>query len=176
MNPDGVEVCYTGSFSKILGPGFRLGWMLVSEEIYRKCELIKQSIDACSPSFTQVLADEFLRQGAIFPYLETIRPVYKSRAEDMVEVLNNELPKGVEFEAPRGGFYIWLKLPEHLNATKVLQRAIEGGAVFVVGKTFDPYGQKNNTMRLSYCNTPKSDIQKGISVIAKSIMEEMKQV
>jgi len=173
LAPEGVEICYTGSFSKILGPGFRLGWMLVPESIYQKCELIKQSVDACSPSFTQVLADEFLRQGEIWPYLERIRPVYKSRAEAMVASLQNEMPESVKFQPPKGGFYIWLELPKHVESTRVLKRAIEGGAVFVVGSTFDPVGKNNHTLRLSYCNTSKSDIEKGISVIAKSIKAEM---
>ncbi len=77
MDPDGIEVCLTGSFSKILGPGLRLGWMLVPESIYSKCELIKQSIDACSPSISQVIADKFIRGGHIHTYTSRVREEYK---------------------------------------------------------------------------------------------------
>ncbi len=173
MNPEGIEVCYTGSFSKILGPGLRLGWMLVPENIYQKCELIKQSIDACSPSYTQMIAHKFLETGAVTDYVEKVRQAYKVRAEAMVTALNKHLPEHVTFTAPRGGFYIWLHLPERIDSTAILKRAIEKGVVFVSGKTFDPHGIINNTMRLSFCNTSVEKIKEGIPMVAEAIREEM---
>ena len=169
MNPAGIEVCYTGSFSKILGPGLRLGWMLVPENIYQKCELIKQSIDACSPSFTQMLAHKFVESGAVYSYIETVRGEYKKRAEAMVEALRKHLPDNITFTAPRGGFYIWLHLPEQMDSTEALKLAIEKGVVFVSGKTFDPHGIKNNNLRLSFCNTPVDKIKEGIPMVAEAI-------
>jgi 2-aminoadipate transaminase len=171
INPNGIDVCYTGSFSKIIGPGLRLGWMLVPPHIYEKCELIKQSFDACSPSFTQVIADKFLRTNAIYPYLDFIRGEYKARATAMFEALDAHLPNYVEWVRPRGGFYIWLQLPEGADATAILKRAIEKGSVFVTGKTFDPDGKKNNCMRISYCNTSPEMINVGIPLIAEAIKE-----
>ncbi|MBN2519680.1 MAG: PLP-dependent aminotransferase family protein, partial [Bacteroidales bacterium] len=147
MNPEGIDVCYTGSFSKILGPGFRLGWMLVPPHIYQKCELIKQSFDACSPSFTQVIADKFIRNGYLYQYVSKVRDEYKKRATTMINTLKEYLPGYVKWIEPRGGFYIWLELPDGTDSTEVLKKAIEKGAVFVSGKTFDPEGIKNNTMR-----------------------------
>ncbi|HCF81897.1 MAG TPA: PLP-dependent aminotransferase family protein, partial [Porphyromonadaceae bacterium] len=89
--------------SKILGPGLRLGWMLVPEHIYKKCELIKQSMDACSPSFSQVIADKFIRNGYIYEYTENVRQEYKKRGLAMIEALEKYLPDYVSFEKPRGG-------------------------------------------------------------------------
>jgi 2-aminoadipate transaminase len=169
INPEGIDICYTGSFSKILGPGLRLGWMLVPEEIYHKCELIKQSADACSPSYTQVLADEFIRSGHIYSYIGKVRMEYKKRAEAMLKALDRHMPGYVKWNEPRGGFYIWLTLPEGTDSTAILRQAIDGGAVFVVGKTFDPSGKANNTMRLSYCNNSEAEIEEGIPVIAEAI-------
>ena len=169
INPDGINVCYTGSFSKILGPGLRLGWMLVPEKIYAKCELIKQSADACSPSFTQVLADAFIRSGQIYSYVASVREEYKKRAAAMVSALREHLPDYVQWNEPRGGFYIWLTLPEEADATRIVTLAIEGGAVFVVGKTFDPAGKKNNTLRLSYCNNTPEQIAEGIPIVTAAI-------
>lgn len=175
MNPEGVEVCYTGSFSKILGPGLRLGWMLVSDEIYRKCELIKQSIDACSPSFTQMLAHKFLETGVYRPYLHRIRPEYKHRAEVMTRLLRELLPEGCTFTEPRGGFYIWILLPDGTDSTEILKRAIGKGVVFVSGKTFDPHGLRNDRIRLSFCNSPVEKIEEGIPLVVEAIREELQQ-
>ncbi len=171
MDPEGIDVCYSGSFSKILGPGLRLGWMLVPEHIYKKCELIKQSIDACSPSISQVIADKFLREDYISDYLTTTRKEYKKRGLAMIEALEKYLPECVSFEKPRGGFYTWLKLPEGTDSTLILKKAIEKGVVFVTGKTFDPDGVKNDYMRVSFCNTDVETIQKGIPIIAEAIRE-----
>lgn len=173
MNPKGVDICYTGSFSKILGPGLRLGWMLVPEEIYQKCELIKQSIDACSPSFTQMIAHKFLESGDVYSYTEKIRVEYGRRAEAMISLLQEQLPKSVTFTPPRGGFYVWLQLPEGVDSTNILRRAIEKGVVFVSGKTFDPHGVVNNKMRLSFCNTSIPKIQEGIPLVIEVINEEI---
>lgn len=171
VNPNGVDVCYTGSFSKILGPGLRLGWMLVPQHIYEKCELIKQSIDACSPSFSQVIADKFIRTGNIYTYVEEVRKEYKKRGLAMIECLEKHLPTYVKWDRPRGGFYIWLQLPEGTDSTEILKKAIDKGTVFVTGKTFDPAGLHNNAMRVSYCNTSVDQINKGIPLIAEAIKE-----
>lgn len=168
-DPQGIDVCYTGSFSKILGPGLRLGWMLVPEHIYQKCELIKQSFDACSPSFSQVLADKFIRNGYIESYVEGVRQEYKKRALAMSACLEKHLPSYVKWDKPRGGFYIWLHLPQGTDSTEILKIAIEKGTVFVTGKTFDPDGKRNDKMRISYCNTPVEVIEKGIPIIAEAI-------
>lgn len=171
MDPEGIDVCFTGSFSKILGPGLRLGWMLVPESIYRKCELIKQSIDACSPSISQAIADKFIREGHIYHYVAQVREAYKKRGLAMIETLEECLPEYVTFEKPRGGFYTWLKLPEECDATEILKKAIEKGVVFVTGKTFDPDGVRNDHMRVSFCNTNVETIRRGVPVIAEAIRE-----
>ena len=171
IDPEGIDVCFTGSFSKILGPGLRLGWMLVPEHIYQKCELIKQSIDACSPSFSQVIADKFIRSGYIYEYTDNVRLEYKKRGLAMIEALEKHLPNYVSFEKPRGGFYIWLHLPQGTDSTLILKKAIEKGVVFVTGKTFDPDGVKNDYMRVSFCNTDVDVINKGIPIVAEAIRE-----
>ncbi len=170
-DPDDVTICYTGSFSKILGPGFRLGWLLVNQEVYEKCELIKQAMDACSPNFTQVLANEFLEQGKIYPYLDMLRANYRKRRDLMNEALLKYMPNYVKWNVPRGGFYFWFEMPPKFNASEIMPIAIEKGAVFVSGKTFDPAGVKNNNFRMSFSNMGMDQIDKGVKIIAKSILE-----
>jgi DNA-binding transcriptional MocR family regulator len=94
----------------------------------------------------------------------------------MAEALRQHLPEYVRWNEPRGGFYIWLTLPAGADATAILKHAIEGGAVFVTGNTFDPEGTRNDTMRLSYCNNTPEEIERGIPIIARAIREVCGQV
>lgn len=174
--PDNVTICYTGSFSKILGPGFRLGWLLVNNEIYEKCELIKQAMDACSPNFTQVLANEFLSQGKIYPYLDFLRQEYRQRKEMMDNALKKYMPDYVKWNEPNGGFYFWCELPANFDTSEIMKIAIKNGAVFVSGKTFDPAGVKNNNFRLSFSNMDKNEIDKGVKIISDSIEEYKREL
>ncbi len=167
-------VCYTGSFSKVLGPGFRLGWMLVAAEIYQKAELCKQSIDACSPNFTQVLADEFLRSGKMAEYIKKLRIIYRRRKETMAAAIRKYFPSEITWTEPRGGFYIWLKVPPRIDVISILKSSIEQGAVFVIGKTFDPDGRDNSHFRLSYSHTPEEKIVKGIQILGKCLAEALR--
>ena len=176
MNHDGVTMVYTGSFSKILGPGFRLGWMLAPPEIYEKAQIIKQGIDACSPNFTQVIANEFMKKGYMEPYLNRIRKEYAGRKQLMQEALKKYMPEEVRWNEPEGGFYFWLRLPEHVDATEILKESIDKGAVFVTGKTFDPEGKRNNYIRLAFSNMDKNDIDKGISIIAEAFKYQVASI
>lgn len=164
------RICYTGTFSKIMGPGFRLGWLLVNDEIYKKCELIKQAMDACSPNFTQVLANEFISKNYLDPYISKIRPEYKSRMEITDAALTANMPEFVTWTKPRGGFYFWLQMPQNYDASAILNESITKGAVFVSGKTFDPLQLRNDNIRISFSNMEKSDIDKGIKIIADCII------
>jgi 2-aminoadipate transaminase len=169
-----LQICYTSSFSKILGPGFRLGWMLVPPHIYQKAELCKQSMDACSPNFTQVLAHEFLRRGMIYPYIERLRKIYRKRKDLMVAAIREFFPAEMLWTEPKGGFYIWLKLPPGVDAVAVLKSSMEKGAIFVVGRTFDPEGVDNSHIRLAFSNAPEATIGKGIRIIGDAIHASMK--
>ncbi len=168
-----LTICYTGSFSKILGPGFRLGWMLVPPDVYQRAELCKQSMDACSPNFTQVLADGFLRSGKIYPYLERLRRVYRGRRDLTVAAMRRHFPAEITWVEPRGGFYIWLQVPPGIDVYAVLKTSVEKGAIFVQGKTFDPDGKDNSHIRLAFSNTPEDKIEKGISIVGDAMKQEL---
>jgi DNA-binding transcriptional MocR family regulator len=168
-----LEICYTSTFSKILGPGFRLGWMLVPPEIYQKAELCKQAMDACSPNFTQVLANEFLQSGKMDLYIKKMRVIYKRRKDTMAGAIRKYFPEEITWTEPRGGFYIWLKLPAKVDLMSVLKASIEKGAVFVIGKTFDPEGKDNSHFRLAYSHTPEDKIEKGIRILGECFKEAL---
>jgi 2-aminoadipate transaminase len=172
MADDSVPVCYTGSFSKIFGPGMRLGWLLAPRDVVRKCELAKQGVDACSSTFTQVLADAFLRRGMLSGYLKRLREAYARRAKRMLDSLEAHMPKSVKWTVPRGGFYIWVQLPSVMDASELLEKSVRRGTVFVVGKAFDPQGKKNDCLRLSFSHTPEDKIDEGIRKIAEAVREK----
>ncbi|MBP1628128.1 MAG: putative transcriptional regulator, GntR family [Holophagaceae bacterium] len=170
-----LPICYTGSFSKIMGPGFRLGWMLAPREVYEKCELVKQSDDACSPTFTQVLAYEFVRSGRIHPYIAKVRGIYKRRKETMVAAIRRYFPEEIQWIEPRGGFYMWCTCPPELDLMAVLRASIEKGAVFVIGKTFDPKGTDNSHFRLAYSHTPEDKLERGIQIIGEALKDALRK-
>ncbi len=169
VNDESVPICYAGSFSKIFGPGIRLGWLLAPTEIIDKCQLCKQSMDACSSSFTQVLATEFLKESRLEKYLQLLRPVYARKAQIMLDSLKEHMPKGVSWTTPKGGFYIWVTLPEHMDSSDVFSKSIEGGAAFVIGSAFDPAGKRNNSFRLAFSHTPEDMIAKGVEIVADAV-------
>ena len=168
-NTSNIEIIYTGSFSKILGPGFRLGYMLASPEIYDKAETVKQALDACTSNFMQILANEFLRKDKLQTYLKFLRSEYADRKEKMQKCLQKHMPKEITWNEPKGGFYIWLKLPHQIRSTEVFKESVKKGVVFVTGRTFDPASKKDDRLRLSFSNVPKDDIEKGIQILAGSI-------
>ncbi len=173
IQPEPVPICYVGSFSKILGPGMRLGWLLASPEIINKAQLAKQSMDACSSTFTQVLADQFLRKGKLKPYVERLRIAYARRMKIMNDSLQKKMPQEAKWIVPKGGFYIWISLPQHIDALEILKESMSRGAIFVIGKTFDPMGVKNNCLRLSFSHTPEDEIEKGVKIIAEALRAQL---
>lgn len=164
-----VEIIYTGSFSKILGPGFRLGYMLSSYEIFDKAETIKQALDACTSNFMQILGNEFLAQHKLDPYLKFLRGEYLERKNLLQRNLEKYMPKEVTWNEPKGGFYIWLKLPAHIRSTDIFKESVAKGVVFVTGRTFDPASVKDDRLRLSFSNMPKESIEKGVIILADAI-------
>ncbi|HEX2958305.1 MAG TPA: PLP-dependent aminotransferase family protein [Chitinispirillaceae bacterium] len=164
-----VPICYIGTFAKILGPGLRLGYVLGPKEIVEKCELAKQSMDACTSTMNQVLADQYLRKGKLKPYLDFLRPVYARRAQIMLSALEKYMPKEVIWTKPQGGFYVWVTMPETMDASAVFAETIKHGAAFVIGSAFDPEGTRNNSFRLAFSHTPEERIDEGIKIIADAI-------
>ncbi len=164
-----LSICYTGSFSKIFGPGMRLGWLLAPREIIEKCSLAKQGIDACTPTFTQILANEFLMQDKLSGYVAMLRKRYSQRCKTTLAAMDQYMPSYCRWTRPKGGFYIWVTMPEHMDATEVLEKAIDRGTVFVIGSAFDPQGENNHRFRISFSHVDEDKIEQGIEMIAAAI-------
>ncbi len=169
------QILYTGSFSKIFGPGLRVAWALVPSEVYEKMQIAKQSIDACSPTISQVFAENFIKTGKMDKYIDEIRKIYNTRRNYTLEAIKKYLPQEATFVTPIGGFYFWIKMPQGIDEEILFKRVVDKGAVFVLGSVFHPHAQKNGYIRVSYCNTPEEKIDKGIKIIGdemKAMMAE----
>lgn len=173
MKSKEVDIIYTGSFSKILGPGFRLGYMLSSHEIFEKAEMIKQALDACTSNFMQILAHQFMSKGYLDKYLLFLRSEYQERKNLMQRSLEKYMPAPIHWNEPKGGFYIWIKLPSYMKSSQLFKTSLEKGVVFVTGRTFDPDNNKDDRLRLSFSNMPKNEIEKGVRILSRIISEHL---
>ena len=161
-------IVYTSSFSKLFGPGLRIGWMIIPNEMYEAAEICKQSMDACTPQFSQMLAAEFIESGRMQRYIEMLRKVYKERRDKMVECLHTYCPE-IEFVTPKGGFFLWAKMPQGVDEKELFTVCADKGVVFVTGDAFDPNYQRNGYVRLAFSNTPPEVIEKGIKILAEGL-------
>ncbi len=161
------------SFSKILAPGLRLGWVVAPEPIVSKLELVKQAIDLHTPSLTQFIAAEAIKRGVIDRHIPLIRRLYREKRDAMLEALEEHMPEGVRWTRPIGGFFVWMWLPEAINSRKLLVRAIERGVAFVPGDAFYPNGGGENTARLNYSYPSIDEIREAIRRLADVIREEL---
>ncbi len=165
------RVIYTGSMSKIMAPGLRLGWVLAHDEIVSKLELAKQAIDLHTPTLTQYIAARLLETGVLekrFPYL---RKLYKEKRDAMLEALEENMPEGSKWTRPVGGMFVFVWLPEVINTRKLLEIALEKGVAFVPGDSFYPNGGGYNTMRLNFSFPPPDIIREGVRRIGEAIRE-----
>ncbi|GHC95554.1 2-aminoadipate aminotransferase [Pseudorhodoferax aquiterrae] len=170
-NPEGCV--YLGSFSKVLAPGLRLGFMVAPPALYPKLLQAKQAADLHSPSFNQRMVAQVMQDGFLQRHVPTIRALYKSQRDHMLAALEREMPEGVQWSRPVGGMFLWLRLPAGLDTVPLLPRAVERNVAFVPGAAFYAEAPESNTMRLSFVTASTSQIDIGIAALAQTIREAM---
>jgi 2-aminoadipate transaminase len=163
------RVIYAGSFSKIVSPGIRLGWMAAPAEIIKKCEIAKQSLDICCSPLYQAAVAEMVRTGFLDEHIERLRAVYRSRADAMLNSLEKHMPEKVSWTRPEGGFFVWVTLPEGVDARKMLDTALRNNVAYVIGSAFYADGSGANTLRLSFSQESESDIAEGVRRLAETV-------
>lgn len=166
-------VVFLGSFSKIISPGLRVGYMAGDHRILRKCTVGKQSADVHTSNLTQAIVDAFLRQNLLPEHIRTICASYKEQLDAMLAELAS-FPAGTRYTRPEGGLFIWVELPEHLNALDMLNACVEQGVAYVPGTNFFADGGHHNTLRLNFSNATVEQIHKGMTVIREVIAEASK--
>ena len=172
-NPEGC--IYLGSFSKVLAPGLRLGYVIAPKAIMPKLLQAKQAADLHSPSFNQRMVSEVLKDGFIDRHVPTIRTLYKSQCHAMLEALQKEMAGlDVVWNTPDGGMFLWVRLPEGMNAVELLPKAVDKGVAFVPGAAFYADHADPRTLRLSFVTASVEQIHIGIAALAQAIRESVK--
>lgn len=166
--PYSGNVIYLSTFSKTLAPGLRLGWMIAPEEVIKKLVQAKQGADLHTSTFAQMVAYEVARGGFLDRHVRFIRQVYRERRDAMLRALERSFPQGVRWTRPQGGLFLWVILPEPLDASEILAAAIEEERVaFVPGAVFFPDGSGRNTLRLNFSYMSPEKIEEGIKRLAR---------
>lgn len=173
-NPEGC--IYLGSFSKVLAPGLRLGFLVAPKSIFPKLLQAKQAADLHSPGFNQRMVFEVMKDGFLERHVPTIRTLYKRQRDAMLAALAREM-KGlkVEYNKPEGGMFLWLRLPEGMDAVVLLPRAVERGVAFVPGVPFYAGQGDPRTLRLSFVTASVEEIDIAIAALAEAVREQLAQ-
>ncbi|MEW6480707.1 MAG: PLP-dependent aminotransferase family protein [Pseudomonadota bacterium] len=171
-NPEGC--IYLGSFSKVLAPGLRLGYVVAPKAIMPKLLQAKQAADLHSPSFNQRMVAEVLKDGFIDRHVPTIRALYKHQCEVMVDAMRQEMAGlDVQWNSPDGGMFLWVRLPAGMSAIDLLPKAVDKGVAFVPGAAFYAADPDPRTLRLSFVTASEEQIRVGIQALATAIREAL---
>lgn len=160
---DPGNVIYLGTLSKVFCPGIRVGWVLAEPPLIERLVLFKEAADLCSSNFNMLVAEGWLADRDRWTSsLTSMVDVYRSRRDTTLEALPQHFPPGTTWTSPSGGFYVWVTLPEGLDAQALLPRAVERRVAYVPGTAFYPDGSGQDRLRLAFCYPPEDAIREGV--------------
>jgi len=171
--PEGTV--YLGSFSKVLAPGLRLGYVIAPGAMMPKLLQAKQAADLHSPGFNQRVVHEVIRNGFLDQHVPTIRARYKAHRDAMRAALEAHMPRGCRWNVPVGGMFFWIELPEGIDATALLPKAVELGMAYVPGAAFFAERPRANTLRLSFVTVAPAQIERGVALLGQALTQELAQ-
>jgi 2-aminoadipate transaminase len=164
FDEEGNILC-TGTFSKIFCPGYRIGWIAGDKEVIRKYVLVKQGTDLQCNTIAQMEIAKYLELYDIDGHIEKIRQIYKNRRDLAVQTMKETFPDSVTFTNPQGGLFLWVELPDGIDAREVLKICLEKNVAFVPGGSFFPNGGRENTFRINFSNMTEDRIVDGLTRI-----------
>ncbi|MHB1344237.1 MAG: aminotransferase-like domain-containing protein [Thermoleophilia bacterium] len=166
------NVVYLGSFSKIISPGIRTGWIVAPPAVYQKIVFGKQATDLCSSPMNQLFVHGFVSSGAWREYVERLIGIYRSRRDAMLAALAKEFPAGSTWNVPQGGFFVWATVPG-VHTGDMLAKAIEENVAYVRGDAFYQDGQGTDSMRLNFSGSPEARLQEGVRRLGAVIGDQL---
>ncbi len=169
--PEGV--IYLGSFSKVLAPGLRLGYLVAPPALYTRLVQAKQAADLHTPGFNQRVVHEVIRHGFLDTHVPAIRERYRAQRDAMQAALQAHLPPGCEWTAPSGGMFFWLRLPPGCNALALLPQAVQAGTAYVPGEAFYAHEPDPRTLRLSFVTLGMEDIHTAVAALGQVLSQHL---
>ena len=169
----GDYVLYLGTFSKILSPGIRLGWLCAPPPVMEKVVLGKQASDLCTSTLTQYFVREYFAEGRWRAYVDDLCDVYRERRDAMLESLERFFPPGATWSRPEGGLFCWATLPGYIDTTDLLAKALRENVAFVPGAAAYVDGRGGSEMRLNFSASEPDEIREGIKRIGGVIAEQV---
>ena len=160
---------YMGSFSKVLAPGLRLGYVIAPAALRAKLVQVKQATDLHTSTLAQMVVYDVVKDGFLDTHIPTIRKLYREQCAAMLAALSHHMPSGVTWNKPRGGMFLWAELPRGMDASAVLARAIEKNVAFVPGAPFFAANPVNESLRLAFVTVPPPRIEEGVARLAEVI-------
>lgn len=170
------RVLYLGSFSKILAPGLRVGWLCSSKDIASKFEFLKYGCDLQNTELSQMIVEGFLKEYDLDEHLSKIKRVYKRRRDLMIENIDRYFPKEAKYYYPEGGMFVWIELPERVNTRDLLNKAVSNKVAFVPGGSFYPAEDYESSLRLNFSTMEDQKIIEGIKILGRILHEELQEV
>lgn len=168
MDDEG-RVIYLGTMSKILAPGFRIGWIIANEEVIKKVIIAKQAADLQPNTLTQYIASEFLKVLDMEKHIDSIIRVYGHRRDVMLKALEDYMPEGVSWTHPDGGLFLWLTFPEYIDSKILLEDCIKRKVAFVPGEPFYAEHPEKNHCRINFSFVDDEKLIEGIKNIAEAV-------
>ncbi len=171
MAPD--HIVHLGTFSKVLSPGLRIGYVIAPESLHVKLVQAKQATDLHTPSLTQRIAYEVIRDGFLDQHIPSIRELYAAQCDAMLGSLAAHMPEGVTWNRPEGGMFVWVQLPKGIDSMTLLEAAIAQHVAFVPGAPFFADHAQANTLRLSFVTVPPEQIEIGVARLGALLRERL---
>ena len=169
----GVFVMYLGTFSKILSPGIRLGWVVAPPPVLEKINMGKQGADLCTSTLSQLMVEAYFQESRWRDYVETLTEVYRGRRDTMLDALAEHFPAEAEWTRPGGGLFIWATLPDYIDTTDLLARALRENVAFVPGAGAYLDGRGHSSLRLNFSASSDDEIREGIRRIGEVVNEQV---
>jgi len=169
----GVYVMYLGTFSKILSPGIRLGWVVAPPPVLEKINLGKQAADLCTSTLSQLMVQAYFAAGRWRDYVDSLTEIYRARRDTMLDALADHFPPQAQWTRPSGGLFIWATLPDFIDTTDLLARALHENVAFVPGEAAFLDGRGRNAMRLNFSGSGEDAIREGIRRIGEVVTQQV---